>query len=152
MASGGFTLVLHSHLPWVLHHGRWPHGTDWLNEAAAETYLPLARLLARLLEPLRSLPHVGEVRQRGLMCGVELVADRRTKEPFPPGWLVGKRVCDALRDDGVILRPLGDVLVLMPIPATSEDDLAYLVTCVAKRTEEVTGDAGARWAATLASS
>ena len=38
-------LVLHSHLPWVLHHGRWPHGTDWLCEAAAECYLPLFRLL-----------------------------------------------------------------------------------------------------------
>jgi len=43
MSSGYFTLVLHSHLPWVLHHGRWPHGVDWLNEATAETYLPLWR-------------------------------------------------------------------------------------------------------------
>jgi len=40
-----FTFVLHSHLPWVLHHGRWPHGVDWLNEATAETYLPLWRVL-----------------------------------------------------------------------------------------------------------
>ena len=45
MASGCFTIVLHSHLPWVLHHGRWPHGVDWLNEATAETYLPLWRAL-----------------------------------------------------------------------------------------------------------
>ncbi|MBI1797574.1 MAG: DUF1957 domain-containing protein [Candidatus Eisenbacteria bacterium] len=45
MSRGTFTFVLHSHLPWVLHHGRWPHGVDWLNEAAAETYLPLARVL-----------------------------------------------------------------------------------------------------------
>ena len=45
MAAGAFTLVLHSHLPWVLHHGRWPHGVDWLNEATAETYLPLWRAL-----------------------------------------------------------------------------------------------------------
>ncbi|HEY6865689.1 MAG TPA: 1,4-alpha-glucan branching protein domain-containing protein [Candidatus Eisenbacteria bacterium] len=43
--AGSFTFVLHSHLPWVLHHGRWPHGVDWLNEATAETYLPLWRLL-----------------------------------------------------------------------------------------------------------
>ena len=34
---------LHAHLPWVLHHGRWPHGVDWLNEAAAETYLLMTR-------------------------------------------------------------------------------------------------------------
>ena len=46
-AAGGalmpmdFVLALHSHLPWVLHHGRWPHGTDWLCEAALDTYLPL---------------------------------------------------------------------------------------------------------------
>jgi 1,4-alpha-glucan branching enzyme len=45
MSVGSFTFVLHSHLPWVLHHGRWPHGVDWLNEAAAETYLPLWRVL-----------------------------------------------------------------------------------------------------------
>jgi 1,4-alpha-glucan branching enzyme len=43
-----FVLALHSHLPWVLHHGRWPHGTDWLCEAALDTYLPL-------LESLRGL-------------------------------------------------------------------------------------------------
>src|SRR5258705_4432827 len=45
LASGKFTIVLHSHLPWVLHHGRWPHGVDWLNEAAAESYLPLWKML-----------------------------------------------------------------------------------------------------------
>ena len=45
MALGSLTFVLHSHLPWVLHHGQWPHGVDWLNEAAAETYLPLWRVL-----------------------------------------------------------------------------------------------------------
>ena len=45
MPSGQFTIVLHSHLPWVLHHGRWPHGVDWLNEAAAESYLPLWKML-----------------------------------------------------------------------------------------------------------
>lgn len=39
--KGYFNLVLHSHLPYVLGHGRWPHGTDWLNEATAETYLPI---------------------------------------------------------------------------------------------------------------
>ena len=41
MAVGNFCLVLHGHLPWVLHHGHWPHGEVWLFEAAAETYLPL---------------------------------------------------------------------------------------------------------------
>ena len=38
---GSFVLVLHGHLPYVLRHGTWPHGEDWLYEAAAETYMPL---------------------------------------------------------------------------------------------------------------
>lgn len=43
-----FILTLHSHLPWVLHHGRWPHGSDWLAEAAIDTYLPLTEVLLAL--------------------------------------------------------------------------------------------------------
>jgi 1,4-alpha-glucan branching enzyme len=43
-----FTLALHSHLPYVLHHGRWPHGSDWLCEAALDTYLPLLEKLQEL--------------------------------------------------------------------------------------------------------
>jgi 1,4-alpha-glucan branching enzyme len=43
-----FVLALHSHLPWVLHHGRWPHGSDWLCEAAVDTYLPLLDALQEL--------------------------------------------------------------------------------------------------------
>lgn len=46
--SRHFVLALHSHLPWVLHHGRWPHGSDWLCEAAIDTYLPLLAALKRL--------------------------------------------------------------------------------------------------------
>ena len=45
-----FVLTLHSHLPWVLNHGRWPHGSDWLCEAAVDTYLPLVESLMALDE------------------------------------------------------------------------------------------------------
>ncbi len=45
---GSFVFVLHSHLPYVITHGRWPHGSDWLNEAAAETYIPLLNVLHEL--------------------------------------------------------------------------------------------------------
>jgi len=47
---GSFNLVLHSHLPWVLNHGVWPHGTSWVNEAAAETYIPLLMELYKLVD------------------------------------------------------------------------------------------------------
>jgi 1,4-alpha-glucan branching enzyme len=46
---GYFCLVLHSHLPWVLNHGIWPHGTNWLNEVAAETYIPILDELNKLI-------------------------------------------------------------------------------------------------------
>ena len=45
MAIGSFCLVLHGHLPYVLRHGVWPHGEDWLYEAAAETYLPILSMI-----------------------------------------------------------------------------------------------------------
>mgnify|MGYP003290937383 CR=1 FL=1 len=47
-----FVFTLHSHLPYVLNHGRWPHGSDWICEAAVDTYLPLLETLRRL-EKLR---------------------------------------------------------------------------------------------------
>ncbi|MBN1290441.1 MAG: DUF1957 domain-containing protein [Candidatus Latescibacteria bacterium] len=49
MAMGKLVFVLHSHLPYVISHGRWPHGMDWINEAAAETYLPLLQMFDKLI-------------------------------------------------------------------------------------------------------
>ncbi|MFN7145278.1 MAG: 1,4-alpha-glucan branching protein domain-containing protein [Myxococcota bacterium] len=48
MPAGSFCLVLHGHLPWVLHHGNWPHGEVWLHEAVAETWLPLLAVCEEL--------------------------------------------------------------------------------------------------------
>ena len=50
MAVGRFLLCLHSHMPYVLSHGKSPHGTDWINESAAECYLPILHALDRLLK------------------------------------------------------------------------------------------------------
>ena len=47
--KGAYTFVLHSHLPYVINHGRWPHGMDWLNEATAETYIPLLNVFNKLV-------------------------------------------------------------------------------------------------------
>ena len=57
MSVGSFCLVLHGHLPYVLRHGTWPHGEEWLFEAAAETYLPLLATL-RECEFLNGHPRV----------------------------------------------------------------------------------------------
>lgn len=48
--KGKFALVLHSHLPYVISHGKWPHGMDWLSEAASECYIPLLNTFNRLLD------------------------------------------------------------------------------------------------------
>jgi adenosylmethionine-8-amino-7-oxononanoate aminotransferase len=73
-----------------------------------------AERLRRHLERMAALPCVGEVRQRGLMAGIELVRDKATRQPFPADLRLGARVCRLARDRGVLLRPLGDVVVVMP--------------------------------------
>jgi adenosylmethionine-8-amino-7-oxononanoate aminotransferase len=75
---------------------------------------PRVERLRVQLDRLRQFPIVGDIRQRGLMAGVELVRDRHTREPFPPEQRMGARVCRSCREQGVLLRPLGDVVVVMP--------------------------------------
>jgi len=83
--------------------------------------------LARGLRRFRELPNVGDIRQRGLMVGIELVADKHLKTPYPPETRMGARVCRESRPRGAILRPLGDVLVLMPPLSIKKTELARLL-------------------------
>jgi adenosylmethionine-8-amino-7-oxononanoate aminotransferase len=83
-------------------------------------------LLGRHLEDMAAHPRVGDVRQRGLMAGVELVQDKATGEPFPVGRRTGHQVILAARRLGAILRPLGDVIVLMPPLCISLQELEEL--------------------------
>src|SRR5260221_1765214 len=76
-----------------------------------------AKLLARRLAELGNHPHVGDVRHKGIMVGIELVAHKSGKQAFDAAARVGHRVVLAARERGVIIRPLGDVIVLMPAPA-----------------------------------
>jgi adenosylmethionine-8-amino-7-oxononanoate aminotransferase len=88
---------------------------DLLAAPAGLAVLPArVQRLAEHLERCRRLPAVGDVRQRGLMAGIELVRDKETKERFPPERRVGAEVCRRMREQGVLLRPLGDVVVAMP--------------------------------------
>lgn len=97
-----------------------------------------AEALERLLKPLADHPYVGEIRQRGLMVGIELVADRATKQPFDESLQMGARVARVARPMGAIIRPLGDVVVLMPPPAIDEPTLERLVSITAAAVEEAT--------------
>ncbi len=70
-------------------------------------------LLARLTE-LRDHPLVGDVRGLGLMAGVELVADRATRRPFPPEKQVGRQVVHLARENGLLCRASGDIICFAP--------------------------------------
>ncbi len=98
----------------------------------------LSAQLARGLERFKALPHVGDVRQKGLMVGIELVADCATKAPFPRERRAGHRVCRAARDRGLVIRPLGDVIVLMPPYCITDEQLERLLgvtyDCIAETT------------------
>ena len=87
--------------------------------------------LAAMLSPLADLPHVAQVRQKGYMVGIELALDKERGIPFDAARRTGAAVCAAVRDHGVIIRPLGDVIVLMPAPAMGIDDLRKIVAAVA---------------------
>src|SRR5450432_3432268 len=64
-----------------------------------------SRDLAAMLEPLRALKHVGDIRQKGMMVGIEMVEDKATRKSFDPRRRMGAAVCTRLRARGVILRP-----------------------------------------------
>ncbi len=94
--------------------------------------------LRQLLAPLAGHPHVGHIRQCGLIAGIELVRDRTTREPYPAAEGIGRRVCEAALRQGVLVRPLGDVIVLWPPLAISLEQLAEIVAAVDCGIAEVT--------------
>ncbi|MBI3836549.1 MAG: adenosylmethionine--8-amino-7-oxononanoate transaminase [Planctomycetia bacterium] len=91
-----------------------------------QTLEKLPAKIDRLAEHLRRIarhPHVGDVRQRGLIAAVELVRDKATQEPYPWEEKRGMQVCDWARAHGVLMRPLGNVLVVMPPLSISLEQL-----------------------------
>jgi adenosylmethionine-8-amino-7-oxononanoate aminotransferase len=106
------------------------------SDRVLENVAARAGQISALLErQVRPLPAVREIRQKGLMIGIELGAAGR---PVPPTEGLGMKVCMAVRRHGVILRPLGDVIVLMPPLCISEQEAELLVTATSKAIEETT--------------
>ena len=108
----------------------------------SERVLERVRRTAEVLRPklaaIAELEHVGDVRQRGLMIGIELVRDRRTRQPYGYGERIGHRVCLALRRRGILLRPLGPVVVMMPPLSLTEPEALRLGDAVREAIVEVT--------------
>ncbi|MDT3739990.1 MAG: 1,4-alpha-glucan branching protein domain-containing protein [Candidatus Kapabacteria bacterium] len=96
MHSGNYVLILHTHLPWVLHHGVAPHGVDWLNEAVAECYIPLLNVFNDLngkgikpnvtldISPVlcEQLEHPDFKKEFVIYCDKMIAAARRDREDF----------------------------------------------------------------------
>jgi adenosylmethionine-8-amino-7-oxononanoate aminotransferase len=94
--------------------------------------------LARGLENIKKLPHVGDVRRKGFMVGIELVKDKDTKEPYPLPEKIGIRVITEARRLGLIIRPLGNVIVLMPPLSTTAPELNKICKVTEKSIKKAT--------------
>jgi len=105
--------------------------------ASAEARLMLQRSLKRELQTLWSLPTVGDVRQVGLVAGVELVRDWRTREPYALTERAGIRVCEAMARRGVLTRPIGNVIVIMPPYCTTAAQLRRMIDALRESIDEV---------------
>jgi adenosylmethionine-8-amino-7-oxononanoate aminotransferase len=91
------------------------------------------------LQTLWSLPNVGDIRQVGLVAGIELVKDWRTREPFALRERAGIRVCEAMARRGVLTRPVGNVIVLMPPYCTTPAQLRKMISALADSVAELKG-------------
>lgn len=89
-----------------------------------------AEKLAKMLDRLTELPNVGSIRQKGYMIGIDLVADRATNRPYDPRARVGAAVCKMIRDAGIILRPLGDTIVIFPPLVIEIEQLQEIVDAI----------------------
>ena len=104
-------------------------------ERTLEHVAELDALLGEILEPLAALSGVGEVRRRGLMCGIDLAG-------FPLEWRMGHRVTLEARRRGAVVRPLGDVVILMPPLAIAASELRRLVDIVRDAIVGATNEVG----------
>ena len=111
------------------------------SDRTLEALQPKIALLGdRLEQEVAPLPHVGEVRQCGFMVGVELAHDRESRRPYEPTLRMGARVTETVRTRGVILRPLGDVVVIMPPLSITPEEIRLLVTATAQSIAAVCND------------
>ena len=109
------------------------------SEKVIEGLEPKIRALQERLEQFQELKSVGDVRQCGLIAGIELVKNRKTKEPYPWEEKVGIRVSYEARRRGLITRPLSNVMVVMPPLSIKISELNNLMEILYESIECVTG-------------
>jgi adenosylmethionine---8-amino-7-oxononanoate aminotransferase len=84
--------------------------------------------LKNAAEEIADLPLVGDARHKGLMAAFELVADKETKGPFPKSLYIGEKICQEMVKRGILMRPLGDVVYIIPPLSITEQELETVTT------------------------
>jgi adenosylmethionine-8-amino-7-oxononanoate aminotransferase len=110
------------------------------SQACRNARTALEKSLRAELQTLWSLGHVGDIRQVGLVAGVELVKNWKTREPFPLREQAGIRVCEAMARRGVLTRPVGNVIVLMPPFCATAPQTRAMVSALRGSVAEIHGD------------
>jgi adenosylmethionine-8-amino-7-oxononanoate aminotransferase len=107
-----------------------------LNKKSVSERLKLEISLRKGLNSLWELKNVGDIRQEGLIAGVELVKDWKTREPFDLRERAGIRVCQAMARRGVLTRPVGNVIVIMPPYCAGEKEVNKIILSLSESIEE----------------
>lgn len=110
-------------------------------DLVAQTRMRARSVRSRLAE-LEIQPHVGDIRGRGMMIGIELVQDRSMKTSFHPRGELAERICQRCLEHDVWIRPLGDVLVIMPPLTTTDEELERLVQVVGESIVSICEESG----------
>ena len=107
------------------------------NENVIEKLQPKIRLMAKLLRKFQGLPHVGETRQCGFIGIIELVRDKETKEKYPYEEKIGWRIVKPLRREGILLRPLDNMLYIMPPYCIDDSQLRHIADALYAQVKEL---------------
>lgn len=99
-------------------------------ERVLQKLQPKIKYLSKRLKEFETLAHVGDIRQKGFMVGIELVKDKETKEPYLLEEKISIKVIKEARKHGLIIRPLGNVIVLMPPLSITIEELRRLLDIV----------------------
>jgi adenosylmethionine-8-amino-7-oxononanoate aminotransferase len=108
------------------------------NNNALEKLQEKIELLENELQEFKGLKHVGDVRNKGFMVGIELVEDKETKKPYPANMKMGWKVAEFAMQEEVLTRPLGNVIVVMPPIGISMEDLKKLLTVTYRAIKKTT--------------
>lgn len=109
-------------------------------EKTISTIKASIRILDDQLKEFKGLKHVSDIRSKGLMAGIDLQEDPKKNIPYQLNERIGKKVCDMVRHEGVLIRPLGDTIVIMPPVSIKEKELKKLTKSIYKCIKIVTED------------